>query len=303
MCIPVIWFDYSTKSYSRAAETTQQNSEGGANLMSASDLERVRKDKAVPSHYNMNGYDVLVKFAYEKNAAHAERWIRRKCLTEPEAGVLYTILSRDENLTKEFIEKLPSRWTSKGFAWASSRSFGYVDASDSRVENSEGLKLAKRIIYRFADITIFLQKPEVQMPKIRLVQEVSDLLDKILKKNHTSSQPTLSESNPCDQATSGITGPPPKKQALSSNQLYSGKVKDLFDYLTPFIFGLTPMVESLNHAKSIFDQNKAKEKVLFILSDGLPSFGDPLPVAEEICTSCRCNCSNVLSHRKRNSYS
>ena len=306
---------YETTSHS--AETTQQNSEGSLAWpyrlflfvvekcglakredLSAHDLERVRKDKAMPEHYNMDGYDVLVKFAKEKNAAHAERWIRRKCLTEPEAGVLYTILSRDKKLTKEFIKKLPDWLTSYLLDRTSSRSYGFADASDSQVKNSEAYKLAKRVIHRFTDITIFLLKPEVQIPKIWTIKEVSDLLDKILKKRRTSSQPILSESNPCDQpshsglphAASEIAGPPPKKQALSSKKSSnqsSGrvKVKDLFDFLTPFIFGLTPMVESLNHARSIFDQNISNEKILFILSDGLPSFGDPLPVAGEIRTS------------------
>ena len=271
----------------------QSRQEGGARKLSDRDLESVQKDKSVPSHYNMDGYDVLVKFAGERNASHAERWIRRKCLTEPEAGVLYTILSRDKNLTQEFIIKLPGRRTSNSFAFTAKWSFGYVDASDSRVENSEAYKLAKKVIHRFADITIFLQKPEVKIPKIRPVKEVSDLLDKILKKNRTSSQPSLSQSydqhedppnHSAVPAISWIFGPPQKRPALSSNQS-SGKVKDLFDYLTPFIFGLTPMVESLNHAKDIFYQNMANKKVLFILSDGLPSWGDPLPVAKGLHTS------------------
>ena len=51
-----------------------------------------------------DGISALIKLASDHNAEHAERWIR-KCLSDPEAGVLYTILSRDEDLMKLFVEK------------------------------------------------------------------------------------------------------------------------------------------------------------------------------------------------------
>ena len=107
-----------------------------------------------------------------------------------------------------------------------------------------------------------------------------------MKKNRTSCQPSniLSQPQQILFQQKHHTKKQAKKLEVSSSDQSSGKIKDLFDYLTPFIFGGTPMVESLNHAKSIFYQNKANKKILFILSDGIPTSGDPRPIARELCT-------------------
>ena len=282
--------------------------ERAANL---SKLNQVRKDKEDPSHSNMTGHQVLIEFATKSGAPHAKRWIERS-LTEAEAGVLYTILSRDKQLTKEFIEKLPDSNTTDFLNFTSTISGGILDVSDSKVKDSKAYKLAKKVIYRFSDVTIFLQNPEVQTPQIWPVKEVSDLLDKILKRNHNtaSSEPSHSKSfppynqpnisnmfaSPVNNSSfkyrhdillqkarpaSFYNTPSQKTQGASFHES-SAKVKHLFDYLTPFIFGRTPMVESLEHAKCIFhqNQNKADKKILFILSDGLSTDGDPLPIAK-----------------------
>lgn len=70
--------------------------------------------------------------------------------------------------------------------------------------------------------------------------------------------------------------------AFSQDEQKRAQVSDLFDYLKPFIFGSTPMVKSLNHAKNIFYQSKADQKVLFILSDGESKDGDPLPIVKHL---------------------
>ena len=250
------------------AKRSRANPRVYQNDMYTNKLNRVRKDKEDPSYSYMTGHEVLIKFATKNNAPHAKRWIQ-KSLTEEEAGVLYTILSRDEKLTKEFIEKLPNPITTQILSFTSAVTVGVIDGD---VKNSEAYKLARKVIYRFADVTTFLQKPEVQIPQIWPVKEISDLLDKILKNHNTSFQANT------------IT--PSHKNQLTSvhDHESSAKVKDLFDYLTPFIFGRTPMVESLTHAKQIFDQNQdeANKKVLFILSDGVSTDGDPLPIAKDL---------------------
>ena len=240
-------------------------------------LERVRQND--PLHTYMNGHEVLIMFAKEKNAPHAERWIKR-ALTKTQAGVLYIILSRDEKLTKEFIEKLPRSSATTALRVTSAMSFGVADVSDAHIHESEAYKLAMKVIYNFADLTTFLQSPEVQIPQIWTIKEVSDLLDKILQSDHTSNsnqecqQRELLWSIQNDKSTS----------SADESADESTKIKDLFDHLTPYIFGLTPMVESLNQAKKIFYQNNnsVDKKVLYILSDGYPSDGDPLPIAQEL---------------------
>ena len=169
------------ETFTESTDTTEleDKDSDGDNRM----LEYVRRDQDdydQPS--NETGHDVLVAFAKARNASHVERWIR-KCLTEAEAGVLYTVLSRDKKLTEEFIKKLPEKSSSiSAINTASGISGGLVDVPVSILQDSEAYKLAKKIIYRFADTTTFLKTPQVQIPKIWPVKEASDLLDKVLKR-------------------------------------------------------------------------------------------------------------------------
>ena len=263
------------------------------------ELKRVfEKD---PFYRFMNGHEVLIKFAKEKDAPHAERWIQ-KALKQEEAGVLYMILSRNEKLTKKFIEKLPNPYLTKTVTVSSYVSRGSLDVSVSTIQESEAYKLAMDVIHHFANISLFLFRSEAQIPQIRPITEVSHLLDRILKRIDTSDLPhecsqtgllhfiqnnfllkyinyILSQSG-ISKLTSVFTGTPQKKQNIYT----VSNIKDLFDQLTPYIFGLTPMVESLKHAANIFkNQGKTIEKILFILSDGHPD-EDPLPLALELQT-------------------
>ena len=226
------------------------------------ELESARKDKSEddqdrfnPAIDHSDGLNTLIQFATERNAAHAERWIR-KSLSEPQAGVLYTILSRDDELTQIFIDKLPGS-TSSAILDATSTLFGsWGDVSPSTVENSELHDLVHEAVNRFAKVTAYLKQPQIRKPVPRPVEEVSDLLDKLLDATHESSSKHTEES--------------------------STTIKKLFDYIKPFIFGGTPMAEALRHAKEIFDVAKEDQKILFILSDGSSGDGDPFPVTEEL---------------------
>ena len=224
---------------------------------SQDELESARKDKSDDEHNRsiLDRRDILIKFSADHNTAHAERWIR-KCLSEPEAGVLYTILSRDEELMKLFVEKLPGSGTSMFFDATSTLFGSWGDVSQNTVNESELYKLVHEAINRFSRVTAYLKQPEIQKPVPRPVKEVSDLLDELLDTTRDSSSQCSAES--------------------------STTIKKLFDYIKPFIFGGTPMFRALQHAKEIFDQAKEDQKVLFILSDGSSGDGDPLPIAREL---------------------
>ena len=223
------------------------------------ELESARKDKSDDDHdrsyLGSDGLNVLIRFATERNAAHAERWIR-KSLSEPQAGVLYTILSRDEELTRLFIDKLPDS-TKSAILDATSTLFGSLgDVSQRKVENSELHHLVHEAVNRFAKVTAYLKQPQIRKPVPQPVKEVSDLLDRLLDATHESSSKYTEES--------------------------STTIKKLFDYIKPFIFGGTPMVKALTHAKEIFDVAKEDQKILFILSDGHSGDGDPFPITKEL---------------------
>ena len=243
------------------------------------ELASARKDNE--SHHSnqagrSDGFNILIKFATAHGAAHAERWIQ-KSLSEPQAGVLYTILSRDKELMELFIEKLPGSGESAFLDVTSSLLGSWGDVSQSTVEESELYKLVHQAVNRFAKATAYLKQPDVRKPVPRFANEVSDLLDKLLDTTRDSS---------------------------SGSTESSTTIRKLLDYIKPFIYGGTPMVEALRHAKEIFDQAQEDQKILFILSDGSSRDGEPFPMSEELRKSgvtiigCFLT-SNAINHPKR----
>ena len=217
------------------------------------ELRSARKDIPDPYDQGLDGIGVMIKFACDHNAPHAARWIK-KSLSEPEAGVLYTILSRDEELMEQFIKKLPDPGRSMFLNITSTLTLGIADVSQRTIEESELYKLAHDVINRFANVVAYLK--QIQRPVPQPAKEVSDLLDELLDAT-------------CD-SSSRYT----KKTSTT--------IAKLFDHIKHFIFGGTPMKKALMHAKEVFDQAKADQNVLFILSDGGSADGDPLPIAEEL---------------------
>ena len=66
----------------------------------------------------------------------------------------------------------------------------------------------------------------------------------------------------------------------------SSRVHEIIDSIKPYIYGRTPMVKALREAKGIFDDNTdINPEVLFILSDGFATDGDPTSIAQELLNS------------------
>ena len=230
----------------------------------------------LPPNQSHDGFDNLIKLATEHGAAHAGRWIRRS-LSEPQAGVLYTYLSRDKELMELFIEKLPGSGESALLDASSTLLGSWGDVSQETVEQSELHKLVHQAVNRFAKATAYLKQLDIRKPVPRPANEVSQLLDKLLDTTRDSS---------------------------SGSTESSTTIRKLLGYIKPFIFGGTPMVEALQHAKEIFDQATEDQKILFILSDGSSGDGEPFPISEELRKSgvtiigCFLT-SNPINHPKR----
>ena len=95
-------------------------------------------------------------------------------------------------------------------------------------------------------------KFEIKFQKLKshLAKDVSNLLDIILQGN---------------------------KEASSS------RVNEFINSIKPYIYGGSPMVKALKEAKEIFDnKTEINPKVLFILSDGCATDGDPVFVLHEL---------------------
>ena len=107
-----------------------------------------------------------------------------------------------------------------------------------RAAKSEALKLDHKIIWQ-------------DLPQPRPVQEVSEMLDELLKS--------------------------PSASSTSHDQ-----IRKFLKQIEPFIFGYTPMYKASTDARAVFQNRNGKKKVMFILLDGDSTDGDPRPICEEL---------------------
>ena len=117
------------------------------------------------------------------------------------------------------------------------------------VHDSEAYLFAQKII----DDTLL----RIQHPKPRPVQEVSKMFNRLLPSRSSSPDSKLSSLH--------------------------DEIEKLTESFKPYIFGGTPMCKSLDKAKAVFIKtNRNNKKVLFLLSDGQATDGDPRPIAARL---------------------
>ena len=231
--------------------------------------------------YPHNGHKFLIEFAKHKNAPHAIPWIKEKLPDQKKAGILWEVLKDDDELTKRFIDLIPPEGTyekvqtasNAGKAVSSVGTVGVIagvvlfpflgpgsllfaagsavagagghvakNEINRRADDHEALKLARESVdEEINKLKTILEK--IQKLKPHSAKYVSNLLDGVLQEN---------------------------KKASSS------RVHEIIDSLKPYIYGGTPMVKALREAREIFGCNKdINPKVLFILSDGCATDGNP----------------------------
>ena len=210
-----------------------------------------------------DGQQALIDLAVQHCAPHAEPWIRDH-LSQFEARILYKGLCYNRSQIPKLINLIPSQLTTtatnvtkKGSALMSLLGVSTVEQVISRrteeaVHTSEAYKLAQEIIDNSSKPPL----QDMQHPKPRTVQHVSELLDDLLQRNASS--------------------------ALSSQSLHE-RIQELLEPIKPYIFGGTPMCRALNDAVAVFRETNVTQKVLFILSDGESADGDPCPIAQKLC--------------------
>ena len=113
--------------------------------------------------------------------------------------------------------------------------------------------------YKFAMSLLEEMLQSMKQPKPRPVQEVAQMLDARLQ-----------------------TGKPCKDDKEEDAVLHN-QIQKMLDPIQPYIYGSTPMCASLKNTEVIFQRiTNSEEKILFILSDGNASDGDPVPIAEAL---------------------
>ena len=194
-----------------------------------------------------DGHRALNDLAKEHGASHAESWIKDH-LSELEARFLYTGLRSEPSLIPKLIELIPSKVTTMGANVAQGAlEFGphFVSGFVAK-KKDEAVKRSEA--YKLA--VEIIDTP----PKPRPVQHVSRVLDDLLQS---------------------------KVSSVPSSSLHD-RIQELLEPIKPYIFGKTPMYRALNGAKEVFRKTNATRRVLFLLSDGLSTDGDPRPIAREL---------------------
>ena len=216
-----------------------------------------------------NGHQALIDLAKQHETPQAELWIRNH-LSQLEARILYTALCSDPSLIQKLVELIPTSQASSSaspsalsskllrkFRPSSHTVVSTMPLSMQKVavHRSEAYKFARKIIDDPpAPLPLQDMLQSMHHPKPRPVQHVTEMLDDLLQSKVSSS---------------------------SSSSLHD-RIHELLEPIKPYIFGGTPMCRALKDAVAVFRETNVTQKVLFILSDGQSTDGDPRPIAEEL---------------------
>jgi len=211
-----------------------------------------------------SGHDLLIARANKGNASHIAKYIREK-LTDDEARIVDAHLDRHPERLGEFVDAIPSEakvMITKLAATVAGAVVGAVagavtdglvgnnaaaEIEDNAVERSEALHLARRVCAGWLqDFTRLVPRP---------VDDVIRLLKQLQKR---------SEADEGD-----------KKRTTGDSSL--------LDTLRRYMYGCTPMRDALSRSLMVFDEHPGvKHRVLVLVSDGLSTDGDPLPLARDL---------------------
>ncbi|KAK4236843.1 hypothetical protein C8A03DRAFT_35227 [Achaetomium macrosporum] len=233
-----------------------------------------------------SGHNLLIARADKENVSHITKYIREK-LTNDEARIVDAHLERYPERVKEFVDAIPPEQTVEN-AKTASRGFGVITGAavgaalaagvatggvllgaasvaasaigggavgnkvadkieDNAVERSEAMHLARRICAEW------LQNFTTLVP--RPVDDVIRLLKQLQKRSEVD-----------ESSKNGNTGD-----------------STLLDTLRRYMYGCTPMRDALSRSLMVFNEHLgAEHRVLVLVSDGLSTDGDPLPLALDL---------------------
>lgn len=159
------------------------------------------------------------------------------------------------------------------------------------VQRSKAYKHAREII-DIAELENKAQKREYDVLQRQIAKE-----DEALKREYDALQrqivnETLQriQHNPIPRSVQCVSKMfdnllPSQAASASSAQSESlhDQIQELIEPIKPYIYGSTPMCKALDDATAVFEERKnTNPKILFILSDGKSTDGDPLPFARKL---------------------
>ena len=218
-----------------------------------------------------SAHAALISLARKEGYGYAEKWIKEE-LSWEQAQNLYQLLLIDKSLVKKLLDKLPDSSSAmvvsagtdvvRGADWLLNKfSFGLFEThmgdniQRSTVQSSEAYRYAEELI-RDKDKIIYDILATMQHSQPKSVQYVLQLFHDLKLDKDDS-------------------------YATSSNDIHS-QIDEILNPIKPYIYGSTPMQKAMTDALDQFRNSRAASKVLFILTDGESTDGDPRMVSEEM---------------------
>ena len=220
---------------------------------------------------NKTGRELLIELAKGKDLGYIAKFIKDK-FSDDEARIIHAFLQRHPHRVDEFVKAIPSEGKIH-FLHTGSRVMEGTTGSlplglpflteyatvlaksfeDGVVDRSEGMKLAHSMREEWwKEFSHFVPRP---------VDNVVHLLQRL--EEHSKDN---------GNGDGGNTG-----------KVEKSRDRNLLDTLRPYMYGGTPMRETLKKSLLVFRKHaNAKQQVLVLVSDGMSTDGDPLPIAREL---------------------
>lgn len=238
------------------------------------------------SHNYANGYESLIQLLERNGAPHAKNYIK-KYLKESEARFLNDYYSRHNDELAVLVKNLPSAckdyMPSLIVSRVSDMDFlgitEYIEKNKAREHADKAILQAEGAIRKASRLQAEHAFREASRPKTRTLKAAVDLLHRV------SGKPSCSSLS--------------ADKSLSAEQL-----KNLIDFIKPHIYGDTPMCKALEIALDMFKGSSHDHKVLFLLTDGQATDGDPVRFITKIDNEkirvfvCLISSDNILNPRQ-----
>jgi hypothetical protein len=238
---------------------------------------------------NVNSHEHLIGLLACNGAPYAGQYVR-EYLTKREAQFLFKFYSENNDDLRNVVQKLPIKCKHASTITEFGLTMMDIGASwgvcqNRRVVEERATKEQVRLAIEHGK-DVIRQRPLKRLkmmtrPQIKTFQSTVNLLKQITA---TLSSPTSSSRT---------------EQPFTSVQLST-----LVDSIEPYIYGNTPMCEALRSTLDTFRSSAHQQKILFLLSDGESTDGNPVEFAQQlhdnnvIVFACLLT-SNNISHPRR----
>ncbi|CAF3709580.1 unnamed protein product [Rotaria socialis] len=238
------------------------------------------------SHHG-SGQEAIIELLSLNGAPNVKKYVR-KYMSEEQAQFLFKFYSRRTKDLDKVVKDLPDickrtySLTNMGlFMMNMGSTFKVCDDANTVEEKATTEKVMRAIERAYDPATkhlAILVKEHVDL----LIIDLKHLLRQpIVEKLRTMTRPESrtfnSTVNLLKQVTNTSSDSSKTQQSLTSAQLSA-----LADSIEPFIYGNTPMCQALQSALHTFCSGTHKQKVLFLLSDGESTDGNPTRFAQEL---------------------